>query len=94
MFNESQGRSLGDLLGEFERLRERNLATLESWQLTEEDLQKKGAHPELGPVTLGQLLATWTVHDLNHIVQVSKVMASKYTDEVGPWVEYLGVLKL
>ena len=92
MFDESGGKSLGDLLDEFELLREKNLATLESWQLSEEDLHRKGTHPELGPVTLGQLLATWTTHDLNHIFQISRVMARKYTDEVGPWIEYLGVL--
>ena len=63
MFVESEGKSLGDLLDEFEQLREQNLVTLEYWQLSEEDLRKKGAHPELGPVTLGHLLATWTAHD-------------------------------
>ena len=92
MFTESEGKSLDDLLDEFEQLREQNLATLEAWQLNEADLDKKGTHPELGQVTLGQLLATWTAHDLGHIVQISRVMARKYTNEVGPWIEYMGVL--
>ena len=52
-----------------------------------------GAHPALGEVTLRQLLATWTAHDLSHIVQVSRVMAKRYRDEVGPWAEYLSVMK-
>jgi hypothetical protein len=92
MFHESEGKSLADLLDEFEQLREQNLVTLVSWRLSEGDLSKKGTHPAFGPVTLGQLLATWTVHDLNHLYQISRVMARKYTDEVGPWIEYLGVL--
>ena len=93
MFAESKGKSLGDLLDEFELLREQNLETLDSWQLSEEDLRKKGAHPELGSVTLGHLLATWTAHDLGHIIQISRVMARKYIDEVGPWTRYLSVLE-
>jgi hypothetical protein len=60
-------------------------------RLTPTDLQRRGRHPELGPVTLGELLATWTAHDLNHIVQIARVMARRYRDEVGVWRQYLGV---
>jgi hypothetical protein len=49
-------------------------------------------HPELGPVTLKELLATWVVHDLGHIGQIVRVMAKQYDGEVGPWKEYLPVL--
>lgn len=93
MFVESRGKSLGELLVEFERLRQENLETLEAWQLSDENLRRTGTHPDLGTVTLGQLLATRAVHDLGHIVQISRVMARRYTEEVGPWSEYLGVLE-
>jgi hypothetical protein len=62
-------------------------------ELSDDRLDLKGMHPELGEVTLGQLLATWVVHDLNHIWQISKILAKKYDAEVGPWKEYLSVLK-
>lgn len=91
-FEDSKDKTLGILLDEFESLRHQNLVTLESWDLSETDLDKEGLHPDFGPVTLRQLLATWAVHDLNHIFQISRVMARNYTDEVGPWIEYLGVL--
>ena len=81
------------LLDEFETLRERNLTFLASLSLTPSQLQVRGRHPELGPVTLGQLLAAWVVHDLNHIAQVVRVMAAGYAHAVGPWKAYLGILK-
>ncbi|MDX1502587.1 MAG: DinB family protein [Thermoanaerobaculia bacterium] len=89
---ESRGRSLGELLDELERLRAENLEALRGLDLQEEDFARPGRHPELGPVTLGQLLATWVVHDLGHIAQVARVMAKRYGDRVGPWVEFLPVL--
>jgi uncharacterized damage-inducible protein DinB len=89
---ENQGRALGDLLDEFDRLRRESLATLDGWKLTERELSLKGRHPELGEVTLSQLLATWVVHDLGHLAQVARVMAKQYGDAVGPWAEYLPVL--
>ena len=55
-------------------------------------ISPSGRHPELGPVTLGQLLATWAVHDLNHIGQVVRVMSKRYETVVGPWKAYLGIL--
>src|SRR4030095_6340514 len=68
-FRESQGKSLGQLLDEFESLRAENLATLKGWKLTDAQLSLEGEHPELGPVSLNQLLASWVVHDLGHIAQ-------------------------
>jgi len=88
----SRGQTLGELLVTFRALRARNLATLESWALTEEDLARTGTHPELGPVTLGQLLATWTAHDLGHIAQIVRTMAARYRTDVGPWRAYLRIL--
>jgi hypothetical protein len=85
-------RSLDSLLSEFARLRSANLELLGSWRLAPAQLEQRGEHPMLGPVTLGQLLAAWVVHDLGHIAQVARVMAKQYRDEVGPWVPFLPVL--
>jgi uncharacterized damage-inducible protein DinB len=93
MFEESRGKSLSQLLDEFERLRTANLAALRELRLTPENLALRGMHPALGEVTLGQLLATWVAHDLNHIGQIAKCMATQYAEAVGPWREYLGILK-
>jgi DinB superfamily len=89
---ESQGKSLEQLLDEFARLRRENLATLQALNLQPEDLARRGRHPELGVVTLSELVATWVVHDLTHMHQLSRVMAHQYRDAVGPWSAYLGVL--
>lgn len=90
---ESQGKSLDQLLDEFAHLRHENLAALRKLNLQPEDLARRGMHPELGSVTLSQLLATWAVHDLTHLHQLSRVMAHQYREAVGPWSAYLGVLK-
>lgn len=92
-FKESKGKTLTELLNEFKQLRNVNIAHLKSKKLTDEILEAKGIHPSFGEVTLSQLLATWTVHDLNHIAQISRVMAKQYKDEVGPWIQYLRILK-
>ena len=89
---ESHGKSLGVLLDEFEQLRQENLATLRGWNLSARELALEGEHPELGPVSLRQLLATWVAHDLGHIAQTTRVMATQYRDAVGPWRAYLPVL--
>ncbi len=89
----SQGQTLNDLLDTFAALRTQNLRELDALALSPADLDREGQHPELGTATLGQLLATWTVHDLGHIAQISRAMAKVYRDEVGPWQAYLGVLK-
>ena len=91
-FRESQGRTLGELLDDFERLRSENLATLRGWQLSDRELALVGEHPELGAVTLRELLAAWVVHDLGHIAQTARVVARQYRGEVGPWRAYLPVL--
>jgi len=83
-----------ELLTRFAELRRENLATVRSWRLSEEQLALRGRHPALGAVTLGQLLATWAVHDLNHVVQISRVMAKRYSAVVGPWSAFLSVLAL
>lgn len=88
----SQGKSLADLLDIFERLRAKNLATLKELRLGPEQLSLVGTHPELGSVTLQELLATWTVHDLAHLGQIARVMAKQFGTEVGPWKEYLPIL--
>jgi hypothetical protein len=91
-FAESKGRTLGALLDEFAALRRGNLEQLASLRLSPADLARTGLHPSLGPVTLGHLLATWVAHDLDHIVQICRVMARQYTDEVGPWRAYLRII--
>ncbi len=91
-FRESQGKSLTTLLDEFERLRAENVATLAGWRLTDAQLALGGEHPELGPVTLGQLLAAWVVHDLGHVAQTARVMAKQYRDAIGPWPVYLPIV--
>ena len=90
---ESQGQSLEQRLDEFARLRSENLAALQALNLQPEDLTRRGKHPALGAVTLSELLATWAVHDLTHVHQLSRVMAHQYRDAVGPWSVFLGVLQ-
>jgi hypothetical protein len=89
---ESEGKSLGGLLDEFARLRTENLDALGAMKLQPEDFERRGSHPALGVVTLSQLLATWAVHDMTHLHQLSRVMAYQYREVVGPWSAYLGVL--
>lgn len=91
-FEQSKGKSITQLLKEFQELRNRNLAELRSKNLLPEDLARTGIHPSFGSVTLGHLLATWVAHDLGHIAQITRVMAKQYKDEVGPWREFLPVL--
>jgi hypothetical protein len=85
-------RTLASLLDEFAELRAGSIAVLRSWHLTPTELDLRGEHPSLGPVTLRQLLAAWVVHDLGHVAQAVRVMAKQYGEEVGPWVPYLPVL--
>jgi DinB superfamily len=91
-FRDSEGKSLGELLDEFERLRAESLRTLTGWRLTNEQLVLEGEHPVFGAVTLRQLLATWTAHDVSHVAQISRVMAKQYRDAVGPWRAYLPIM--
>lgn len=89
---ESQTKSLGQRLDEFAALRADNLTELRALNLKPEDLARRGRHPSLGVVTLSGLLATWAAHDLNHLHQLSRVMAYQSREAVGPWSKYLGVL--
>jgi hypothetical protein len=86
------GKTVGELLDEFERLRSASVEALAAMALTEEDLAREGLHPAFGRVTLGQHLATWVAHDLDHICQIARLMAKQFKEEVGPWAAYLGVL--
>jgi len=88
----NKGRTLESLLDEFARLRAENLRLLESWHLSEAQLDRRGEHPQQGPVTLRELLAAWVVHDLGHIAQVARVMAKQYKHDVGSWLPFLPVL--
>ncbi len=92
-YEESQGKSLQQLLNQFEAVRKDNVAWLKSLNLTEKDLDKKGMHPKLGEVTLRNLLSTWVVHDLTHIAQMTRVMAKQYKEEMGPWPEFFRILE-
>lgn len=93
MFERTGGESLAALLDRFERLRAENLNELEGMNLTPEMLKKQGRHPELGVVTLQELLSTWVVHDLGHTGQIVRVMAKQYEAAVGPWKAYLSILR-
>lgn len=88
----SEGRTLASLLDELAALRQENLRELATLGLTEADLDRRGRHPEFGIVTLRQLLATWVAHDLDHVVQISRVLARQYSEAVGPWRAYLRVI--
>jgi hypothetical protein len=91
-FRDSAGKTVPQLLDEFADLREANLRELAAMQLDEAALDRPGRHPELGSVTLRQLLATWVAHDLDHVAQIARVIASQYADEVGPWRAYLRII--
>lgn len=91
-FSESRNKSLNDLLSEFKNLRHDNIKYLKELDLKDEDFHKEGIHPEFGAVTLSQLLSAWTVHDLDHLAQISRVIAYQYKDSAGPWKKYLGIL--
>ncbi len=93
MFRNSKGKTLTELLDEFESLRARSLERLEALSLGDGDFGRTGLHPALGRVTLGHLLATWVAHDLAHLSQIVRTMARQYTDAVGPWAEYISMLK-
>lgn len=85
-------RPVEDMLDELTRLRSENLAVLDEALGAGLPLDRRGTHPELGAVNIGQLLATWTAHDLGHIVQIARTMARRYVEDVGPWARYLSVM--
>jgi DinB superfamily len=90
---ESRSMKLEEVLETFARARAENLREVRSWGLGEKELAMRGQHPALGEVTLAQLMATWAAHDLNHLHQISRVMALQYREAVGPWRDFMGVMK-
>ncbi len=92
MYEESKGKTMQQLLDEFGERRKQNINWFKSLELEETDYDKKGLHLKLGEVTMRNLLATWVVHDLTHIAQISRVMAKQYKAEIGPWVEFFRIL--
>ncbi|MFY9555382.1 MAG: DinB family protein [Blastocatellia bacterium] len=91
-FEKSKGKSVDQLLDQFQSLRNENLKILQQMEITSEKLSLQGTHPSLGKVTLAELLATWVAHDLSHIAQALRVMCKQYSDAVGPWKQYLPIL--
>ena len=92
MFDQSEGKTLGELLDAFAAARAQSLRDLSELSLRDADLDREGRHPQLGSVTLRQLLATWVAHDLDHVSQIARVLAHQYAGEVGPWRAYLRVI--
>lgn len=92
-FEKNKAKTMSQLLEEFKSLRQNNITYIRSLNLSEKNLKQTGIHPSLGEVTLSQLLSTWTVHDLNHLAQIARVIAKQYKAEVGPWIEYLRILQ-
>ena len=91
-FQNDQTKPIGELLDRFKSLRQQNLKQLTELHLTPQDFDRKGTHPELGPVTLGELISSWVVHDLTHLNQIHRVTAKQYSGAVGPWRQYLSIL--
>ncbi len=92
-FEGDQNKPITELLKEFELLRANNLSELKDLNIGPKELKKLGIHPEFGEVSLEQLIASWAVHDLGHIAQISRVMAKQYQNTVGPWKQYLGIVR-
>jgi hypothetical protein len=91
-FRESAGKSLDQLLDELAERRADNLRRLDELMAGEASLDRRGRHPALGEVTVRELLATWVAHDLDHVIQIARVMGRQYSDEVGPWRAYLRII--
>jgi hypothetical protein len=85
--------TLEQLIKEFIELRAVNINQLSTLIRSTKDLEQEGKHPDFGTVTVKELLATWTVHDLNHLHQITRTMANRYTLDVGPWIQYLGIYR-
>ena len=91
-FENYKGWTVARLLDTFADKRADNLKTLQQMNITPEMVELRGTHPALGTVTLGQLIATWVAHDLNHLGQIVQTMSRQYKVEVGPWHEFLDIL--
>ncbi len=92
-FEDNRGKTLDELLDQFATLRAKNIVFLQGLHLSPAQLARRGTHPKLGEISLENLLATWVAHDLNHIAQIAKCMATQYDEAVGPWKAYLSILK-
>ncbi len=92
--DEYAGLSIHELLDQFATLRAENLVALRDFELQQADFDRQGEHPVLGTVDLRQLLATWVVHDLNHLHQIAKTLAKRYREAVGPWRPNLAILDI
>jgi uncharacterized damage-inducible protein DinB len=90
-FARFSGWTLAELLDHFRSVRESNLGQLDAL-VSVDDLARTGIHPDFGEVTLSQLLATWVVHDLNHLGQIVKTMSKQYREAVGPWRAFLPIV--
>lgn len=90
--NLPEDRALDALLDAFAVERAASMAELRGWAISPADLEREGQHPALGPTTLAELLAAWTVHDLTHLHQLTRLLAHQYNDAVGPFHKFLGVL--
>ena len=90
-FSDSKGKSISVLIAEFKLLRNKNVNELKSYNISEQQLLLRATHPEFGKVPLKQLLSAWVVHDLNHIKQITRVMARQYQSEMGPWIKYIKI---
>ena len=92
-FEQSKGKTFLQLLTEFKTARQASIQNLRNFAIGKLDLTKTGTHPTFGQVTLAQLLSTWVVHDLDHISQITRIMAKQYKEQTGPWIEFLRILK-
>ncbi|HEY1040177.1 MAG TPA: DinB family protein [Bacteroidia bacterium] len=91
-FEKSKGKNINELLDHFVGIRHSSMAKLKILNITNEQLSKTAIHPEFGSVSLSQLISAWVVHDLDHISQITRVMAKQYKAEVGPWIQYMRIL--
>jgi uncharacterized damage-inducible protein DinB len=81
-----------DLLREFTATRTANLHALDQLGLDEEKSERVAHHPDLGPVSVRQLIATWVLHDWSHLGQITRTVAKGYGPFVGPWRQYFHIL--
>lgn len=88
-----QSKTMENLLEEFEKLRNNNIKELKSWNLSEEELNMTGIHPEQGEVSLKQLISTWAIHDYGHLNQISRVIVKHHTEDVGPFKNFYTLLR-
>lgn len=83
---------LDELLDRFAARRAENLDRMRELALTSTDLERVAVHPTFGEVTLGQHLATWAAHDLDHLRQTTRALALRHRDAIGPWTAFLTIM--